>query len=51
MAPAHIVHEVIAAVRAFSAQEEHRDDIAVMVLGVPGTATTAASARQVTPSK
>jgi hypothetical protein len=26
---------VVAAVRAFSAQEEHRDDVAVLVLGVP----------------
>jgi sigma-B regulation protein RsbU (phosphoserine phosphatase) len=33
--PSHIVHEVVDAVRAFSAQEEHRDDVAVLVLGVP----------------
>ncbi|WP_426565963.1 histidine kinase N-terminal 7TM domain-containing protein [Angustibacter sp. McL0619] len=33
--PAHIVHEVVGSVRAFSAQEEHRDDIAVLVVGVP----------------
>jgi sigma-B regulation protein RsbU (phosphoserine phosphatase) len=32
--PAHMVQEVVHAVRAFSAQEEHRDDVAVLVLGV-----------------
>ncbi|GAA4357478.1 histidine kinase N-terminal 7TM domain-containing protein [Angustibacter luteus] len=41
---AHIVHEVVSAVRAFSAQEEHRDDVAVLVLAIPGAAATPASA-------
>ena len=42
--PAHIVHEVVAAVRAFSAQEEHRDDVAVWCsAALPGVPSPAAS--------